>query len=753
MPYSFVALLGIGLGFAADVAPTALWTASLVSVALSALLRPTTRRLGVVVLIFALSVAAGSTGREPDLSRLDLEGPVVLLGTVDGHPRGLPGEHWLWLDVRRVEQRGRVVRGSFSVLVGLPDGEPRSGIEFPTWGESVRIKGYLRNSSSVGNRLTLTSGHWRLNLPSWRFWKRTTPPLIWHRIATRLRGSVERRTSSRDSGSLGSMLRYSLLVGHPDRLPAALRSRLRATGLGHLLAVSGLHVGLLAGWLWIAGIRFERRLRWLVVIAGVLMYLLIVGPRPSALRASGMIFVSATALLCRRPPQALNAAALWATCLMLWDPQALADLGFRLSVAATLGILMLGPSLVDSFLGLSQRCGLKGRPARLVCQGLAVSVAAQLATLPFSTPTTSLVHPVAPVLNLLAIPWLTVFLGLSFLSLATPWTDPIVEPCLDLLAVPIQALARLPSSVWTTLPSSWTAWDCMFATGALLAVLLRPTWSARLLLPLLLLFAEGGAPGTAPVSATVRFSRLDVGQGDALLLRDGVRSVLVDGGGWPSGDIAARILLPSLAERGIRRLDAVVMTHPDTDHCRGLLDLSYYIEVEEVWSSAGWHDECVLELLTRPGPAWRSVWRGDQGRFDRWNLEVLWPPPGVREGEPNDRSLILRASAGRSRILLAADAGSETEHALVTLEGDELQAKILGVGHHGSKTSSSQAFLEAVTPSLATIGVGGRNPYGHPHPAVVRRLEKVGARIHRTDWLGSLDLKLDPRPVEESHLE
>ena len=241
-------------------------------------------------------------------------------------------------------------------------------------------------------------------------------------------------------------------------------------------------------------------------------------------------------------------------------------------------------------------------------------------------------------------------------------------------------------------------------------------------------------------------ARLDVGQGDAILLRDGDDTLLVDGGGWQRGDVAARVLVPALARLGVRDLDAVALTHPDTDHCRGLVDLASYLRIGEVWMSPGWPDPCALDLLEPGDPRWRSTWRGHRAAVGGWQIEVLWPPPGLRQIEANDRSLVLRAKGGRHQILLAADATMSTERLLARLEGDRLRSTILAVGHHGSKTSTSPSFLRRVSPIVATVGVGRRNPYGHPHPSVIERLERAGVRVHRTDTLGALHLRLDRGP-------
>ena len=219
--------------------------------------------------------------------------------------------------------------------------------------------------------------------------------------------------------------------------------------------------------------------------------------------------------------------------------------------------------------------------------------------------------------------------------------------------------------------------------------------------------------------------------------------MLIDGGGWPHGDFGGRVLVPALAALGVGRLDAVVLTHPDRDHCGGLVDLGRYLPVAEAWVGPGWAGAgCAAELLTSPS-RWRVLWRGEVESVGGWRLEVLHPAAGSRHGR-NDRSLVLAARHGRHRLLLTGDIGQQTERRLVIEQQQALAAGLLKVAHHGSKSSTGDAFLGAVGPRLALISAGVDNPHGHPHPSVVERLRATGVRVLRTDRSGMLRLKLHP---------
>jgi competence protein ComEC len=237
---------------------------------------------------------------------------------------------------------------------------------------------------------------------------------------------------------------------------------------------------------------------------------------------------------------------------------------------------------------------------------------------------------------------------------------------------------------------------------------------------------------------------VDVGQGDALLIRDGARALLVDGGGWSEGDFGGRVLVPALAAEGVRRLEALVLTHPDRDHCAGLLDLVDYLPAEELWVAPRTAESaCGRALLLRPGPRLRVLWRGERASLGRWRFHALHPP-AAGGGEDNDRSLVLLGTAAGRRVLLTGDIEAGAERLLVAEQPEALRADVLKVAHHGSKSSTTAAFLAAVQPRLGLISSGLHNPYGHPHPQVVARLAEHGIPALRTAGAGMVVVRFPP---------
>jgi competence protein ComEC len=687
---------------------------------------------GLGLLAMALAPPVAVSRGFPDPLR-----PVQALARATGPPRaGLYG--WrLPVRIERLRQGTRVELWPESGFVSLPAEPPRGVHRF-------RVVGYLSRPPGFANGGPMQPGPWRLQVKSLRFleplpggWKGR-----WQSLSLAARGWIRKELGRQWSGaggaqSRGSRLARALLLGEAEALPPHLRRALRRFGLAHLVAVSGLHVTLLVGLGGLVGrLLLPRPLRWCAAATAGCGYLLTIGPRPTLLRASGMALLAAAALRSGRPPQALHALGSVALLLGLGDPRGLRQLGLQLTLAATAGILVFGSLLTRLWAG---RWGLGGR-------ALAASLGAQLATWPWALPAFHLVAPLAPLCNLLAVPWAGLVLGIAVLRCVLPpwlpWLAPPLVVALDSAAAPLWWSAALPARFACLVP---------FAHGGLAAtalalgaglVLLRPRAGLAGLCGVLLLARLVVGPGR-PRDPELRV--LDVGQGEAIVLADGKATVLIDGGGWGSGDAAGVILLPALARAGIRSLDAVALTHPDLDHCGGLAGIVDYLPVAELWTPAGWPAEgCALELLASPGPALRPLWAGERREVGRWRLEALHPAAGARLSG-NDRSLVLRAQVLGVRFLLTGDVEAAAEREILDRQADSaLRCDVLKLAHHGSRSSTSTAFLAAVAPRLAIASAGRDNRYGHPSRIVRERLAAAGVPLLSTDRHGQILLRILP---------
>ncbi len=652
--------------------------------------------------------------------------PVTVSGTLE-RPWSASEDGWsAVLRVQHYRQGHRVELWSERVRLSAAAGPP------PDTGRGLRARGLLRRAPGLANRPPLPTGPWRLRLKSRRFLE---PDLLqeddlWWRAGLKVRRRIEIGLAASGDGP-GIRLARALVLGEASCLRPRWRRGLRAAGLAHLVALSGLHVGLLAGICLLGGAALPRGVGPVVAAVAAVGFLLVAGGRPALLRATAMGVLAAGALVLGRRPNGASLLAVLAAALALPDPRLIDDLGYRLTCAATAGILGLAPRFERRWVVLP----------RWLRRPLAMTCGAQLASLPWSLPAFHLLTPLAALWNLAAVPWTALALAgcLCLAAVAGIWPAAagLAVSLVNLLAWPFAAVGALPPSVLRPLPVLLAPWQAALLAAGLCFVLLRPgrRWP-------LALVALGAHWLSAPSAPPPELRLLDVGQGEAVLLRDGDAAVLVDGGGWRYGDIGGRVILPALAAAGVRRLQAVVLTHPDLDHCRGLTDLTSYLPVGEVWMGPGWRSSsCAGELRAAAGADLRLLWSGERAEVGRWRLLALHPEPGTR-GRGNDRSLVLAATAPGLRVLLTGDITATAERRLLRRwPAAILRADILKVAHHGSATSTTAGLLAGVEPRLALISCGVRNHYGHPSAKVVRQLDAAGVRTLRTDRSGEIVIR------------
>ncbi|MDX1999839.1 MAG: DNA internalization-related competence protein ComEC/Rec2 [Thermoanaerobaculia bacterium] len=677
------------------------------------------RRWGGVLVGFGLGALVALGPARPDLRPVpDL--PIAAVGTVVDHPRPLGADDWrLRLRLALWRQGDRIEPCDTEVQLELGgEGAP------PSLGSRLRVRGYWLESVPLGNGQPRRPGLPRLRVKSRQLVTEEAPPGFLARASGALRRRLEAAPALTDDG-LGAAFARALVLGDAGVIPVPVRQGLTRLGLAHVLSVSGLHVAFVAGLGLLLGRRLPRWARALPAVILVVFYLLAVGPLPPLLRSAGMAALAGAALLAERPPVATNALALVAAGLVAWKPSQLGDLSFLLSLAATAGLVLLAPAFLAAWRGAEQG------PTNPLQRGFAVTLAAQLTTLPWTLPLFALVTPWAAVANLVAAPWLALLLVVSLLAVGVgafvPTLGSALGPALEALASPAWALTALPASPWVAVPWSSSPLTALILAAVIAAAFRWPRRGLPLLgLAVVALVAWRLVPDRDP---PLEIAFLDVGQGDGILLRDGSRALLVDGGGsLGGGDFGGRVLLPVLARFGITRLEAVVASHEDRDHCGGLVDLAGLVAIGEVAvSRAVAATECG-QALARAAPV-RVLAAGDELELGRWRIAVLHPPAEAGSAG-NDGSLVLRAAARGRRFLLTGDIEAATERAL---SAADLGADGLKVAHHGSKSSSGDAFLDRVGASLAIVSVGRRNSFGHPASVVLRRFADRGIRVLRTD--------------------
>ena len=562
-----------------------------------------------------------------------------------------------------------------------------------------------------------------------------------------LAGSLA-RVVSEPQAALGQ----ALLLGMRDGLPDEMVEEFRETGTSHLLAISGMHVGILLGIAlsasqWLLGRR--RHYYLLAPLALIWAYALLSGMSPSAVRATIMGTVYLAALALGRPRAILPALGLAAAVMVAVDPIVLTSVAFQLSFAAMAGIATIARLLGDRLIAVMQPgAASRGGPspvAGFAAYSTAMTVAATLATLPLVVHYFGRVPLVGVPATMLALPALPAVLvshaAAAFTGAAAGWIGVPFGWAAWLTSSYVIAVAdvfaRLPAaSVETGRASPYLAGISCAVLAAAYVLSRRPEWVSRL----------AQAPGrglkwgvAAAVAAAavvwvvalampdgrMRVIFADVGQGDAtLIVTPNARSVLVDGG--PEREAAARLVGGALPFWD-RSVDAVVLTHPHDDHVRGLVQVLERYDVEHIVHRDIQHDGAAYDewrrLVAREGAAELQAVQGSRFTLDGVLFEVLWPPRELLSGtssDLNNASVVLRVSYGATSFLLPADIHSDAEARLV--QTMSIDSDVLKVPHHGSRTSSSPAFLDAVSPTAAVISVDAESRHGHPHAEVVEAL-------------------------------
>jgi competence protein ComEC len=598
-------------------------------------------------------------------------------------------------------------------------------------------------------------------------------------LVDRARAHARERIVETFSPSAQGMAR-ALVIGENDLEPDD-DEAFRKSGLSHMLAVSGTHlvfaVVALVEMLRAALVRVEglaarfdvARLASLFGIPLALVYADFAGGSGSAWRAAFMLSAVFVARAAGRRPNAIRALALSLGAGALVDPLVAFDISFLLSAAATSGLLGIGPTLAAP-------CAKLPRVARFVGQSVAATLSSML--------------PCAPLLALMA-PELT-FAGVLANVLAAPFGETVALPlCLSHLLLegipPLErgvALVASGALVVVKQIAHESAAARAFAFGvpqpgafhlALVAVggaallgvrggrpVLARAERALIMLGLAasLLVVELACRRAGRPEGVLRVTAIDVGQGDSTLLDFPNGSAwLVDAGGVVGSrvDPGAAAVVPVLRARRRERLDVIVLTHPHPDHFGGLPAVLAAVPVREIWDSGQGEAEGA-------GPVYAELMRSARARGTRIvgprelcgrprfvggsSIELLSPCPAFVPGrDANDNSLVLRVSFGRYTALLTGDAEAIEERELVGRYGATLRADLLKIGHHGSRTSTSDAFLHAVRPVWATISCGVRNRFGHPHAPVLERLETHGVNPLRLDRGGGVVWQTDGTQV------
>jgi competence protein ComEC len=464
-------------------------------------------------------------------------------------------------------------------------------------------------------------------------------------------------------------------------------------------------------------------------------------------------------------PRALNVLALTALLCVVVAPLTVVDVGAWLSFGATFGLIAVLPRLAGSEDPASEEKmrGAAMRALWVVRVLFLATVAAEMMILPVTAAVFMRVGIAGLALNFVAIPAMTVaqVAGLSLCALAPWW------PGGAALAARMAhwATTALLGSASLLDAAPWLSWrvapppaGVVLAYYAALALALmwigrrvvrRAAASAAIFCAAMLAIA----PWTfwhRPPRGWLRITVVDVGQGEAIAVQLPNRHVLLVDAGGSSGafDVGGRVVTPALWASGIRRIDWLAMTHGDVDHVGGAMRVKQDMRPAEIWEGVPVPQHPLVEDLRRASHdiVWRRLFIGQQIEAAGASIDVLHPPlPNwERRRVRNDDSMVLRLRFGLVEVLLTGDAGPEFESTF-TRDPASPPIRVLKVGHHGSKTSSSEPFLDAYAPTAAVVSAGQGNLFGHPAPAVIGRLAERQIDVFRTDRDGAIVIETDGR--------
>jgi len=572
----------------------------------------------------------------------------------------------------------------------------------------------------------------------------------------------------------------ALILGERQGITPDLREPFNQTGLGHMLAVSGLHIGLVAGvvfflfkWVlsrsyWISLRLNARKLAALLTCLPVVGYALIAGFHVSTQRAMIMVLAFLASLMAGRERDVWSTLSLAGLIILAFEPGALFSISFQLSFLAVIGILWLTPPIMDRLRRpkdpLAEEEPRRNKLLEYVIGLAVVSAAAAFFLLPVTCHYFHRIPLLSIPANMTTVPILGMWLipmGL-FAAVFHPFSTAVAGFFLhigawglELWMGIIRFWADLPcSSIWMVTPNLFEI-ILFYLLIVTLFFFKRSKW-VRMALALVVVLILSDA---AYWVCKVRFNRrlqvtfLDVGKGNAALVSfPGGKKMLIDGGGFgaSSFDVGRMVVAPYLWHSKILRVHYLVLSHPQADHMNGLRFVARFFHPEEFWHNGDQVETKSYQELMKIVEARKIQQKLPQDLRGQMEVEgvrvqVLHPDPDSPVSGPtdpgkrlNNNSLVLRISFGKTSFLFPGDIEKAGEEALIARVGQAVRSDILLAPHHGSNTSSSEAFLEMVKPRLCIVSSGERRVRYFPHPMVLKRLRKIGCRVVRIPLSGAV---------------
>lgn len=549
----------------------------------------------------------------------------------------------------------------------------------------------------------------------------------------------------------GNLL-LAILLGDKDKLSEDIQESFKTSNLSHMLAVSGAHVSYI-----ILGLTYVlqnsiigKKNGKIVCIFFLLVFMAITNFTPSVTRACIMAILTLFSSIIYRKSDVYTNISVAALITLIFNPYSLLDLGFQLSYGGTIGIII--------FIKRIQEKKSNSKVINYIKQMALVSIYANIIIIPIMMYHFNTVSFTFIISNIMASPILGIIVITGFLFIIASIT---VKPLTRLIAIfikPILSILIKISQICSKLPFSniLVVTPYMFNVISYYAIILYCIKSKKnnkckiIICSLIVLILINFIIYIFPQKLRIFF--IDVGQGDStLIITPDKKTVLIDGGGSDSFDVGEKVLLPYLLDRRILKIDYVLISHFDTDHCGGILTIMEKVKVKNIIiSEQAEHSENYerfKKLMIHKKIRLIEVKKGDKIKIGRYSeFKILFPTSRLLSENPlNNNSIVAQFNYNNFKMLFTGDIEKLAEQQILKAEKAEIRADILKVAHHGSKTSSIPEFIKAVKPKIALIGVGKNNTFGHPNQQTIKNLENIKCRIYRTDLQGEIIIKIDQK--------
>ena len=555
-----------------------------------------------------------------------------------------------------------------------------------------------------------------------------------------------------------------LVIGDRTNLAKDIQEDFKTSNLTHMLAVSGSHfVYIILAVTYINKFLKRKRLGQILMIIVIILFMNLTGNTGSVVRSGIMASLGIIASIIHRKSDIWNNMAIAMLIQIILNPYIIFDVGVQLSYGGVIGIVAFNKVVTNSIEQLSNKIN------NYIKESISVTISANIVIIPIMMYTFNTISLSFVISNLLAGAILGIIVLYAFaLILLYMVLHNFISPLFIILNLMLKILIYIAhicslipfSKIYVVTPNL-----ILIILFYLFLYLLVKKQKSRILSKKTIAFFTISIiilnfiyPVLTSKRDNLEINFIDVGQGDSTLIRVSNKTILIDGGGSSYGetfDVGEQTLFPYLLDRGINTIDYVIVSHFDSDHCQGLNFIMENMKVKNaIISSLGQESneyDTFLSLAKKQNTNLIYVKKGDIIKIGDCTIKILFPNnEPITDNEKNNNAIVFKFLWKNISILFTGDIEEKAENKILSLYSDnleELKSTILKVAHHGSKTSTTKPFLEAVKPQIALIGVGEDNNFGHPNSGVIERLESIGCEIYRTDKYGEISIKFNKQII------